>query len=117
MQKMELALGSDLMARLKSPCLFRVHMVLIPTQRDETVTNDEIAFNLKQYVIKSVIPEQYLDEKTIFHLPHAFCCRPVRCSPAHTFHFTSRPKPCSCIEAMHTMYVEVETACTWQPPQ
>ncbi|CAA2979719.1 S-adenosylmethionine synthase 2 [Olea europaea subsp. europaea] len=46
----------------------RVHTVLIPTQHDETVTNDEIAADLKEHVIKPVIPEKYLDEKTIFHL-------------------------------------------------
>ena len=46
----------------------RVHTVLISTQHDETVTNDEIAADLKQHVIKPVIPEKYLDEKTIFHL-------------------------------------------------
>ncbi|KAK8585935.1 hypothetical protein V6N13_050904 [Hibiscus sabdariffa] len=46
----------------------RVHTVLISTQHDETVTNDEIAADLKEHVIKPVIPEKYLDEKTIFHL-------------------------------------------------
>ncbi|KAK9182108.1 hypothetical protein WN944_025250 [Citrus x changshan-huyou] len=46
----------------------RVHTVLISTQHDETVTNDEIAADLKQHVIKPVIPDKYLDDKTIFHL-------------------------------------------------
>ncbi|KAK9934089.1 hypothetical protein M0R45_021246 [Rubus argutus] len=46
----------------------RVHTVLISTQHDETVTNDEIAADLKEHVIKPVIDEKYLDEKTIFHL-------------------------------------------------
>ncbi|KAL2513927.1 S-adenosylmethionine synthase 2 [Forsythia ovata] len=46
----------------------RVHTVLISTQHDETVTNDEIAKDLKEHVIKPIIPEKYLDEKTIFHL-------------------------------------------------
>ncbi|WZY91333.1 LOW QUALITY PROTEIN: hypothetical protein YC2023_063662 [Brassica napus] len=46
----------------------RVHTVLISTQHDETVTNDEIARDLKEHVIKPVIPAKYLDEKTIFHL-------------------------------------------------
>ncbi|KAI8004505.1 S-adenosylmethionine synthase 5 [Camellia lanceoleosa] len=45
-----------------------VHTALISTQHDETVTNDEIAADLKEHVIKPVIPEKYLDEKTIFHL-------------------------------------------------
>merc|ERR1712151_549682 len=46
----------------------RVHTVLISTQHDETVTNDQIAADLKEHVIKPVIPEKYLDENTIFHL-------------------------------------------------
>nr|XP_009414509.1 PREDICTED: S-adenosylmethionine synthase 1-like [Musa acuminata subsp. malaccensis] len=46
----------------------RVHTVLVSTQHDETVTNDEIAADLKEHVIEPVIPEQYLDEKPIFHL-------------------------------------------------
>ncbi|KAK6126214.1 hypothetical protein DH2020_040035 [Rehmannia glutinosa] len=46
----------------------RVHTVLISTQHDETVTNDQIAADLKEHVIKPVIPAQYLDENTIFHL-------------------------------------------------
>ncbi|KAJ8635796.1 hypothetical protein MRB53_010063 [Persea americana] len=43
-------------------------MVLISTQHDETVTNDEIAAALKKHVIKPVILDKYLGEKTIFHL-------------------------------------------------
>ncbi|KAG2246536.1 hypothetical protein Bca52824_086164 [Brassica carinata] len=46
----------------------RVHTVLISTQHDETVTNDEIAADLKEHVITPVIPEKYLDDNTIFHL-------------------------------------------------
>lgn len=45
-----------------------VHTVLISTQHDEIVTNDEITRDHKERVIKNVIPEKYLDEKTIFHL-------------------------------------------------
>ncbi|KAG6750353.1 hypothetical protein POTOM_044842 [Populus tomentosa] len=54
--------------RKNGTALVRVHTVLISTQHDETVTNDEIAADLKEHVIKPVIPEKYLDEKTIFHL-------------------------------------------------
>lgn len=47
----------------------RVHTVLISTQHDESVTNEKIAEDLKECVIKPVIPAQYLDDdKTIFHL-------------------------------------------------
>jgi len=46
----------------------RVHTVVISTQHDETVTNEQIRSDLKEYVIKPVIPEKYLDEKTIYWL-------------------------------------------------
>jgi len=46
----------------------RVHTVLISTQHDETVTNDQISSDLREHVIKPVIPAKYLDDKTIFHL-------------------------------------------------
>ncbi|MCO5614594.1 hypothetical protein L7F22_068877 [Adiantum nelumboides] len=45
-----------------------VHMVLISMQHNEIITNDKIATDLKEHVIKPMIPEKYLDEKTIFHL-------------------------------------------------
>ncbi|KAG6523748.1 hypothetical protein ZIOFF_013633 [Zingiber officinale] len=46
----------------------RVHTVLISTQHDETVSNDQIAADLKKHVIEPVIPAQYIDDRTIFHL-------------------------------------------------
>mmetsp|Transcript_20976 Transcript_20976/g.66463 ORF Transcript_20976/g.66463 Transcript_20976/m.66463 type:complete len:338 (-) Transcript_20976:493-1506(-) len=46
----------------------RVHTVLISTQHNEDVTNDKIAADLHEHVIKPVIPAKYLDDKTIFHL-------------------------------------------------
>lgn len=45
----------------------RVHTVVISTQHDETVTNDEIRAKLLA-VIKEVIPAKYLDDKTLYHL-------------------------------------------------
>ncbi|KAH7835360.1 hypothetical protein Vadar_025455 [Vaccinium darrowii] len=47
----------------------RVHTVEIITQHDETVTKDGIdAAEFMERVIKPVIPEKYLDEKTNFNL-------------------------------------------------
>lgn len=46
----------------------RVHTVVISTQHSEDVTNEQIAADLKEHVIKTVIPEKYLDDKTIYHL-------------------------------------------------
>lgn len=46
----------------------RVHTVVISTQHSENVTNDQIAADLMTHVIQPIIPEQYLDSKTIYHL-------------------------------------------------
>jgi S-adenosylmethionine synthetase len=46
----------------------RVHTVLISTQHNEDVSNDKIKEDLMEHVIKPVVPEKYLDDKTIFHL-------------------------------------------------
>jgi len=45
----------------------RVHTVLISTQHDEDVTNEQIAKDLKEHVIKPILGEWYNDEIT-FHL-------------------------------------------------
>jgi len=46
----------------------RVHTVVISTQHDEEVTNDTIRSELKDKVIKAVIPHNLLDDNTIYHL-------------------------------------------------
>eukprot|EP01114_Cavostelium_apophysatum_P004052 TRINITY_DN14191_c0_g1_i1.p1 TRINITY_DN14191_c0_g1~~TRINITY_DN14191_c0_g1_i1.p1 ORF type:complete len:386 (+),score=122.31 TRINITY_DN14191_c0_g1_i1:137-1294(+) len=46
----------------------RVHTVVISTQHAENVTNDEIRKGLMEEVIKKVIPANYLDDKTVYHL-------------------------------------------------
>lgn len=46
----------------------RVHTILISTQHNEDVTNEKIRADLMEKVIKEVIPAEYLDDKTIYHL-------------------------------------------------
>jgi len=46
----------------------RVHTVVISAQHDEKVTMDQLRKELREKVIKAVIPAKYLDENTIFHL-------------------------------------------------
>merc|ERR1712066_1010876 len=46
----------------------RVHTILISTQHDENVTQAQIAADLKEHVIKPVVPEKYLTDKTLYHL-------------------------------------------------
>lgn len=46
----------------------RVHTIVISTQHDPNITNEEIRQQLKEHVIKPVVPAQYLDDETIYHL-------------------------------------------------
>jgi S-adenosylmethionine synthetase len=46
----------------------RIHTILISTQHSEEVTNDQIKADLMEHVIKPVVPAEYLDEDTIYHL-------------------------------------------------
>jgi len=46
----------------------RVHTIVISTQHSEDITNEDIRAQLMEHVIKTVVPAEYLDEKTIYHL-------------------------------------------------
>ncbi|KAL7127221.1 hypothetical protein ABFS83_14G241100 [Erythranthe nasuta] len=43
----------------------RAHTILISTKHDPTVENDRMAMEMKEHVIKHVVPSKYLDEKTV----------------------------------------------------
>jgi len=46
----------------------RVDSILISTQHDPDVTNEEIRAKLIEHVIQPAIPPRFLDEKTIYHI-------------------------------------------------
>jgi S-adenosylmethionine synthetase len=46
----------------------RVHTIVISTQHSEDITNEEIRAQLMEHVIKPVVPAEYLDDNTIYHL-------------------------------------------------
>jgi S-adenosylmethionine synthetase len=50
------------------PVPVRVHTIVISTQHSEEITQEEIKAQLLEHVIKPVVPAEYLDEKTIYHL-------------------------------------------------
>jgi len=50
------------------PIPIRVHTIVISTQHSEDITQDEIKKQLMEHVIKPVVPAEYLDDKTIYHL-------------------------------------------------
>jgi S-adenosylmethionine synthetase len=46
----------------------RVHTIVISVQHTPNVSNEVMRQQLKEVVIKSVVPEKYLDENTVYHL-------------------------------------------------
>ena len=46
----------------------RVHTILISTQHSAGITNEEIAAQLKEHVVKPIVPAKYLDNDTIYHI-------------------------------------------------
>ena len=46
----------------------RVHTILISTQHDPDIKNEQIQTDIKKFVIEPVIPKEYLDDKTIYHI-------------------------------------------------
>jgi S-adenosylmethionine synthetase len=46
----------------------RVHTIVISTQHDPDYALEDIQNDLKEHVIKAIVPAKYLDEDTIYHL-------------------------------------------------
>jgi S-adenosylmethionine synthetase len=46
----------------------RVHTVVVSTQHTASITQDEIISQVKEHIIKPVVPAKYLDEKTVYHI-------------------------------------------------
>lgn len=46
----------------------RVHTVVISVQHSEEITLEDLRLEVMSKVVKKVIPQKYLDEKTIFHI-------------------------------------------------
>jgi len=51
-----------------SPVPRRVHSVVISAQHSEEVSNDKIASDLMEHVVRPVVPERYLDDDTTYHM-------------------------------------------------
>ncbi len=53
----------------KGACIpLRVHTVVISIQHSEEITLEQLRKELMAKVVNEVIPEKYMDNKTIFHL-------------------------------------------------
>jgi S-adenosylmethionine synthetase len=46
----------------------RVHTVVVSAQHSEDITTEKLRKEILEKVIKKVIPEKYLDDKTIYHV-------------------------------------------------
>merc|ERR1711981_1402589 len=46
----------------------RVHTIVISTQHDPKYTNEKLEADLREHVIKAIVPAKYLDENTIYHI-------------------------------------------------
>lgn len=46
----------------------RVHTVVISVQHSEKISLDALRQEVMTKIIKSVIPQKYIDDKTIFHI-------------------------------------------------
>jgi S-adenosylmethionine synthetase len=46
----------------------RVHTIVISTQHDPDYTNEQIAKDLQEHVIKKIVPAKFLDADTIYHI-------------------------------------------------
>lgn len=46
----------------------RVHTVVVSVQHDEDVSLEEMRDVLREKIVKAVVPSQYLDDDTVYHL-------------------------------------------------
>lgn len=46
----------------------RVHTIVISVQHSEEVSIEELRQDLMDHVVRAVVPEQYLDAQTVYHL-------------------------------------------------
>lgn len=53
----------------KGACVpHRVHTVVVSTQHSEKIKLNELRKDVMEKVIRAVIPEKYLDERTVYHI-------------------------------------------------
>jgi len=46
----------------------RVHTVVVSAQHSEDITTDELRKEIKEKIVKKVIPAKFLDDKTVYHI-------------------------------------------------
>ena len=53
----------------KGACVpLRVHTIVISVQHSEKIKIDQLRLDLMEHVIRAVVPHQYLDDKTVYHI-------------------------------------------------
>lgn len=46
----------------------RVHTIVVSVQHDENISLEAMCRYLKEQVVKAVVPKDYLDDETVYHL-------------------------------------------------
>ena len=46
----------------------RVHTIVISVQHSDEVSIEQLRRDLMEHVIRAVVPHQYLDDKTVYHI-------------------------------------------------
>jgi len=53
----------------KGACIpLRVHTIVISVQHSEAVSVEDLRRDLMEHIVLAVVPEQYLDKETVYHL-------------------------------------------------
>lgn len=58
----------------------RVDTVVISAQHDETISVEKLREELKEKIVKKVIPSNYLDDKTVYHVSQLRRCPCFACA-------------------------------------
>ena len=66
--KTQITLEYGLNEKTGAPVPKRVHSIVISAQHSEEVSNDKISADLMEHVVKPIVPEKFLDDKTLYHM-------------------------------------------------
>lgn len=58
----------------------RVDTVVVSAQHSEDISTEELRKEIKEKIVKAVIPAKYLDDKTIYHVSFVFASFVILCS-------------------------------------
>jgi S-adenosylmethionine synthetase len=60
----------------------RVHTIVVSAQHSEDITTEQLRKEIKEKIIKKVVPEKYLDEQTVYHVSSLYLIRQRPLTPS-----------------------------------